>query len=402
MKALIFRDIGEIALEEVDEPKIEDHLDAIVKITTSSICGTDLHLIRGTVGPIQPGTILGHEAVGIVEEVAKGVRNLQKGDRVIVPSTIACGYCYMCREGHYSQCNKSNPNGPQAGTAFFGGPKTSGPLQGCQTEYVRVPFASSNLVKIPDVMDDNQAILLSDTFPTAYFGADIAEVKPGSVVVVLGCGSIGQFCIASCLLKGASRIFAVDAIPSRLMLAKKQGAETINFNEEDPVSVIKEATEGILADIVIDAVGVDAYRPTQGPAAEKTTLLKEKFNQELDAIAPKRHRSGDWVPGDAPEQALLFATKLAKKTGTISIIGVYPKTVRMFPIGEALHKNLKLVMGNCPHKYYIPQLLQKVVAGLIDPRIILTHVKSFRDIVTAYDHFNKREEGWIKVALKLV
>ena len=234
MKALVFHGIGDIRLDEVSKPKIKNDYDAIVKISMSAICGTDLHFIRGTVGPMEKGTILGHEAVGIVETLGKNVRNLREGDRVVVPSTVACGYCLTCRQGYYSQCLEANPNGPEAGTCFFGGPKLSGPLNGCQAEYVRVPFANANLVKIPDHVTDSQAILVSDIFPTAYFGAEIAKVAPGKVVAVIGCGPVGQFVIASCKLMGASRIFAIDSIPSRLELAKAQGAECINFNDDDP------------------------------------------------------------------------------------------------------------------------------------------------------------------------
>lgn len=401
MKALVFHDIGKIKLEEVKEPRIQDSLDALVRITTSAICGTDLHFIRGTVGPMKKGTILGHEAVGIVEEVGKEVRNLKKGDRIIVPSTVACGYCRLCQKGLFSQCEIANPNGPEAGTAFFGGPKNSGPLQGCQAEYVRVPFANHNLVKIPAEVSDDKAILLSDIFPTAYFGADIANVKAGDVIVVLGCGPVGQFVIASCRLRGASRIFAIDCIPSRLELAKQQGAECIHFNEEDPVEVIKDATQGTLADIVIDAVGVDAICPSKGPAAKKAAEHKQEFKQELSQIAPKTNqKNGNWIPGDAPSHAVRSSVELVGKCGTISIIGVYAEKSTTFPIGKALHKNLKLVMGNCHHRAYIPQLLQMVQANIIDPTQILSQKEPITNIVEAYQQFDKREPGWIKVAIK--
>lgn len=403
MKAVVFHDVGNISLDEVDKPKIKDPLDAIVKITTSAICGTDLHFIRGTAGPMKSGTILGHEAVGIVDELGKKVRNLQEGDRVIIPSTIACGYCVMCREGFFSQCNESNPNGHEAGTTFFGGPKSSGPLQGCQAEYVRVPFANNNLVRLPDDVDDNKAILLSDIFPTAFFAADIAKVKSGSVVAILGCGPVGQFAITSCILKGASRILAIDCIPSRLALAKKQGAEVINFNEEDPVGVIKEMTGGMLADIVIDAVGVDAIHSSHGPLAKREKYLEKEFKKELADIAPKINIEGsNWIPGNAPSEALRLATDLVKKCGTISIIGVYPETAQTYPIGKAMNKNLNLVMGNCPHRYYIPHLLQTVQAGIVDPTKILTQKEPLTDVIEAYKNFNMRNKGWIKVALKIL
>lgn len=401
MKAVVFHDIGDIRLEEVAKPKIQDPYDAIVKITTSAICGTDLHFIRGTVSPLKKGTILGHEAVGIVEEVGKEIKNLREGERVIVPSTVACGYCWMCRKGFYSQCDVANPNGPESGTVFFGGPKESGPLQGCQAEYVRVPFANNNLVKLSHDVSDDKAILLSDIFPTAYFGADIAQVKVGDVVAVLGCGPVGQFVITSCKLLGASRIFAIDFIPSRLDLARKQGAECINLNEEDPVEVIKEATKGKLADVVIDAVGVDAQCPSHGPAAKAASQLKDEYQQELQIVAPKANpNNGNWVPGDGPSHALRTGVELVSKCGTISIIGVYPQTSQVYPIGKAMNKNLRLVMGNCPHRAYIPRLLEMVQAGIVDPTLILSNTEELMNAIEAYKEFDKREHGWIKVALK--
>lgn len=401
MKAMVFHDVGDIRLEDVPEPKIEKPLDAIVKITTSAICGTDLHFVRGTLGPMKKGTILGHEAVGIVEKIGKEVRNLRVGERVLIPSTVACGYCPQCRKGNYSQCDEANPKGPEAGTTFFGGPETSGPLQGCQAEYVRVPFANHNLIKLPDNISDDQAILLSDIFPTAYFAVDIAQVKPGDVVVVLGCGPVGQFAITSCKLKGATKIFAVDGVPSRLEMAKMQGAECINYNEEDPTEIIKKATDGSLADVVIDAVGLDAEMPTTGPAAKEAKAHEKEFKKELEKIAPKKNSKGkNWIPGDAPSQVLRSAVELVGKCGTISIVGVYSEKSEVYPIGKAMNKNLKIVMGNCPHRKYIPELLNYVQSGIVDPTKILTQTETLENIVDAYKQFDTRQPGWIKVALK--
>src|SRR5215831_13361829 len=195
MKAVVFHGIGDIRLDEVPEPKIEQPTDAIVRLTASAICGTDLHMIRGTLSGMVPGTILGHEGVGVIEQLGSDVRNLNIGDRVVIPSTIACGYCSYCRSGYFSQCDNANPNGPQAGTAFYGGPADAGGFNGLQAEMARVPFAAVNLVKIPETVTDDQALLLSDILPTAYFGADMADVKPGHTVVVFGCGPVGQFAV---------------------------------------------------------------------------------------------------------------------------------------------------------------------------------------------------------------
>src|SRR5256714_4706902 len=260
MKAVVFHGIGDIRLDDVPEPKIEQPTDAIVELTASAICGTDLHLVRGTFPGMVPGTILGHEGVGIVEELGQDVRNFDVGDRVVIASSIACGSCVYCRAGYYSQCDNANPNGPGAGTAFYGGPKESGPFDGMQAEFVRVPYANVNLVRLPDEISDDQAILLSDVFPTGYMAAEMAEIDDGDTVAVFGCGPVGQFAIASAKLLGAGRIFAIDKHPSRLEMAREQGAEIINFDEEDPVKTLKRLTDDIGVDRVIDAVGVDAEK----------------------------------------------------------------------------------------------------------------------------------------------
>ncbi len=400
MKAVVFHGIGDIRLDDVKEPKIQDANDAIVRITSSAICGTDLHMIRGTLGPMKPGTILGHEAVGVVEEVGSGVRNLAVGDRVVIPSTISCGFCSYCRTGYYAQCDTANPNGSRAGTAFFGGPTMSGPFDGLQAEFARIPFANVGPVKLPEEVTDDQAILLSDIFPTAYFGAQLAEITPGDTVAVFGCGPVGQFCITSAKILGAGRIIAVDTVPSRLAMARAQGAEVIDFNAEDPVNSILEMTGGIGVDRAIDAVGIDAERPHDGPAALKAKANGKLFDRELETVAPKTNPKGkNWQPGDGPSQVLLWAVEALAKAGTLSIIGVYPETAMIFPIGGAMNKNLTIKMGNCNHRTYIPRLLEMVRAGMIDPRQVLTQQEPLISAIDAYKAFDTRQPGWIKVEL---
>ena len=400
MKAVVFHGIGDIRLDDVPEPKIEESTDAIIRLTSSAICGTDLHMIRGTFPGMKPGTILGHEGVGVVEEIGKNVRNLKVGERVVIPSTIGCGSCSYCRSGYYAQCDTANPNGPQAGTAFFGGPKDTGPFNGLQAEFARIPYANVGLVKLPESVNDDQAILLSDIFPTAYFGAELAEIVPGDTVAVFGCGPVGQFAIASAQIFGAGRILAIDTIPSRLEMARSLGAEVIDFNAEDPVEAIQELTGGIGVDRAIDAVGVDAVHPESGPAAQKAKQQAQQFQQELEQIAPETNPQGDnWHPGNAPSQALTWAVQGLAKAGTLSIIGVYPPTHRFFPIGMAMNKNLTIKMGNCNHRKYIPMLVDMVRTGAIAPTEILTQVGPITSAIDAYKAFDTRQAGWIKVEL---
>ena len=389
MKAVVFRGIGDIALEDVPEPQLKQPTDAILRITASAICGTDLHMIRGTMPGMKPGTVLGHEAVGIVEEVGSQVRNLSPGERVVVPSTIACGYCSYCRAGYHAQCDVANPNGPQAGTAFFGGPEQTGPFDGLQAEYARIPFANVGLVKLPEEVDDERAILLSDIFPTGYFGAELAEVGDGDTVAVFGCGPVGQFAILSAKLFGAGRVFAVDCLADRLEMARKQGAEVIDFSREDPVEIIRQQTGGIGADRVIDAVGVDATSPDGEPSPELATIALET-NPE----------GGHWQPGTAPPQALDWAVQAVCKAGTIGIIGVYPQTARTFPIGQAMMRNLTINMGNCNHRKYIPHLVDLVRGGTVDPVGVLTQLYPMTDVISAYKQFDRRAPGWTKVELR--
>lgn len=399
MKAVVFRGIGDIRLEDVAEPTIEQPSDAIVRLTSSAICGTDLHLVRGTVSGVEPGTILGHEGVGVVERLGPDVRNLREGDRVVLLSTIACGYCSYCRAGYYAMCDNANPNGPT--TAFYGGGKENGGFQGMQAEKVRVPFASVNLVKLPDEVTDDQAILISDIFPTGYFGADLAGIKPGDVVTVFGCGPVGQFAIASAKLMNAGRVFAVDTVPSRLSMARWQGAEVIDFNAEDPVETLRRLTGGIGPDRVIDAVGVDAVAPHDGPASAQAQQQASQHAQIREQVVPHPNPQGaNWRPGDAPSQVLEWAVQAVDKAGTVAIIGVYPPTMQAFPIGMAMNKNLTIRMGNCNHRKYAPMLIDLVQNGTLDPSKILTQQEPLMSALEAYRAFDSRQPGWLKVELK--
>ena len=387
MKAVVFKQVGDIRLEEVPEPEIVDPTDAVVRLTASAICGTDLHFVRGTVPGMKSGTVLGHEGVGVIEALGADVRNFKVGDRVLIPSTIACGTCVYCRAGYFAQCDRANPHGKRAGTAFFGGPESTGPFQGLQAEKARIPFAHIGLVKLPDEVSDDQAILISDIFPTGYFGAELAEITAGDTVAVFGCGPVGQFTIASAKLMGAGRILAIDHKEDRLAMAARQGAEIINFDREPPVETMLRLTDGIGVDRAIDVVGIDAE------AAGST------------AAASHQHSSHDqaghhWQPGNAPSQTLQWAVEGLAKAGTLSIIGVYPPNATHFPIGAAMNKNLTVKMGNCNHRKYIPQLIELVRSGAVDPLAVLTQVEPLTDVIEAYHAFDQRRPGWMKVCLK--
>lgn len=387
MKAVVWHGPGEIELEEVPDARIEQPDDAVIRLTMSAICGTDLHMIRGTMPGMVPGTVLGHEGVGIVEAVGREVRGFRPGDRVVIPSTLCCGTCSYCRAGYNSQCDRVNPNGPTAGTSFFGGPESTGPFQGLQATYARVPYASANLIPLPGAVTDEQAIALSDIFPTAWFGAQLAEISQGDTVAVFGCGPVGQLAITSAWRLGAGRVIAVDEVGSRLDMARSQHAEPVDFGSEDPVAVVRELTGGIGPDRVIDAVGVDSY------AADPGTEREDEVSEAAGG--------GDtaWRHGTAPSQAAQWIVESVAKAGSIGVIGVYPPTVQTWPFGTAMNKNLTIKMGNCPHRSIIPRLIDLVASGVSDPAQVLTQTKPVGDVLEAYRTFDRREPGWVKVAL---
>lgn len=403
MRAVVFREVGDIRLEDVAEPELREPSDAIVRVTASAICGTDLHMIRGSYPGMAAGTILGHEGVGVIEALGKEVRNLRVGDRVVIPSTFGCGYCSYCRAGYFANCDNINPGGPDAAPGFYGGPAETGPYHGLQAEKARVPFAAVNLVKLPDEVSDDQALPLSDIFPTGYMAAEFAEIKDCDTVVVFGCGPVGQFAILSAKLLGAGRVFAVDNEPSRLAMARAQGAEVIDFDVDHPVEVLRALTGGIGPDRAIDAVGVDACCAHAGVAMAEGQRKFDQHAQEVEQVAPKSHPDGEhWRPGDAPSQALEWAVEALAKAGTLSIVGVYPQTARFFPIGRALTKNLTMKMGTCHHRKYIPRLLELVRTGAVDPLQFITRAVPLTDVIEAYKAFDLHRPGWLKVELRPV
>ncbi len=286
------------------------------------------------------------------------------------------------------------------GHLLLGGPQTTGPVDGLQAEYARVPYANVGPVWLPDSIDDDTAINLSDIYPTSWFGCRLAEVGHGDTVLVMGAGPVGQLAITSAFQQGAGRVLVVDGIASRLDQARARGAEAIDFNREHPVEVVQELTGGIGVDRVVDAVGVDAQRPKQGPAAEESAGLEGAFDQERQQVAPEQNPDGEtWVPGDAPSQSLRWAVQAVAKAGSIGVIGVYPPQLDAFPVGEAMNKNLTVKAGNCHHRRYLPRLLDLVRTGAVDPASLLTQEVEVPDVIEAYRTFDRRESGWTKVGL---
>lgn len=401
MKALVWRGSGDIQLEEVEDPRLEAPTDALVRLTTTAICGADLHVVRGTLAQTLPGTILGREGVGVVEAVGSSVRNLVGGDRVVIPSSIACGVCHNCRKGWTAQCARADSSHPRAGSlASFGDPSHF-ICRGLQAERARIPHASFNLVKLPAGISDGQAILISDAFPAGYFGAELAGIEEGQCVAVLGCGPVGLFAIASARLMGACRIFAVDTIPERLAQARRLGAEIIDFEAEDPVEAVLEMTSGQGVERTIEAVGIDAYLPRRGPAAHPENGQTAFYKREAESLFGKAPVGFGWHPGDAPSLTLRWCVEMLAAQGTAAIVGAFPESMDAFPIGRVFGRNLTIRAGMVHHRMIIPRLIELVMSGRIDPLEVVapTMESGFGGLEEAYRRFDRREGGWTKVAL---
>ncbi len=386
MKAICWHGKKDVRVENVPEPKILNKRDAIVKITLTAICGSDLHLYHGVIPSMQEGDILGHEFMGDVVEVGTDVPNLKKGDRVVVPFCIACGNCFFCRHGMTSLCDNSNPNAAAAeklygysSAGLFGYSHIFGGYAGGQAQYARVPYADAGPFKIPDSVTDEQALFLTDIFPTGYMAAENCNIQPGDVVAVWGAGPVGQFAIRSAFLLGASRVIVIDNVPSRLELAKKSGAEPLNFDEGDLLEKIKQMTVGRGPDSCIDAVGLEAHGTT------------------ADAIYDYA-KSAVFLETDRPH-ALRQAIQACRKGGTISIPGVYGGVVDKFPLGVAFAKGLTLKMGQTNVHKYLQPLLDRVAKGEIDPSFVITHRMGLDEGAQGYSVFDA-QDGCIKVVLK--
>jgi threonine dehydrogenase-like Zn-dependent dehydrogenase len=388
MKALCWYGKKNVQVSSVPDPSIINPRDAILKVTSTAICGSDLHLYDGYIPTMKKGDILGHEFMGEVVEVGSAVTNLNKGDRVVVPFTIACGRCFFCQRELWSACDNSNPNAWTAetlygftGSGLFGYSHMMGGYAGGQAEYVRVPFADVGPVKIPEELPDEKVLFLSDIFPTGYQAAENCNIQPGDTVAVWGCGPVGQFAIKSAYLLGAERVIAIDHVPARLRLAAEEGkAETLNFDDEAIYNKLSEMTGGMGPDACIDAVGLEAHGST-------IDALYDRAKTALYLATDRAH-------------ALRQAIRSCRKGGTVSVPGVYGGFLDKFPFGAAFAKGLTFKMGqNNVHKYLRP-LLKIIQDGKIDPSFLITHRLNLADAAEGYETFKNDPDECIKVILK--
>jgi len=377
-----------VEVSEVPDPKILNSRDAIVQITSTAICGSDLHLYDGYVPTMQKGDILGHEFMGEVVEVGKGVSNLRIGDRVVVPFTISCGNCWSCSQGLFSVCENSNPNAKIAEKLLghspagaFGFSHMLGGYPGGQAEYARVPFADVGPIKIPDGMPDEKVLFLSDIFPTAWMAAENCNIQPGDTVAIWGCGPVGQLAIKSAYLLGAERVIAIDRVEYRLRMAREQGgAETINYEENDVLDVLKEMTGGRGPDSTMDAVGMEAH----------DTGVAGAFDRVKQAVRSESDRP----------TALRQAIMACRSGGTVSVPGVYGGFVDKFPLGSLMNRGLTLKTGQTHMQRYTHPLLEKIQNGDIDPSFIISHPMPLADARKGYETFKNKEDECMKVVLK--
>ncbi|RPJ60545.1 MAG: glutathione-dependent formaldehyde dehydrogenase [Acidobacteria bacterium] len=388
MKATCYHDKHDLRVEDVPDPEILNPRDAIVEITSTSICGSDLHLYNGFVPGVLNGDILGHEFMGEVVDVGKEVKKLKVGDRIVVPFPISCGNCWYCRQGMFSLCDNSNPNAWRAEkmwgyspAGIYGYSHVLGGYAGGQAQYARVPFADVDHIKVPPELPDEKVLFLSDIFPTGYMAAENCNIKQGDVIAVWGCGPVGQFAIKSSFLLGADRVIAIDRFPERLRMAReKAGAETIHYEEVNVLQALDEMTGGRGPDACIDAVGMEAHAPgVYGffDRAKQATMMET----------------------DRPI-ALREAILACRKGGTVSVPGVYGAFLDKIPFGAAMNKALTIKTGQTHVQRYMQPLLERIQKGEIDPSFVVTHQMSLQDAPEGYRMFRDKQDECIKVVLK--
>jgi threonine dehydrogenase-like Zn-dependent dehydrogenase len=388
MKATCWMGLRNMEVRDVPDPQILNQRDAIVKVTSTAICGSDLHLYNGFVPTMMPGDVMGHEFMGEVVELGSGVSNLNVGDRVVVAFPISCGGCAQCKRGLYSTCENSNPNAWMADKLWghspcgiFGYSHTLGGFAGGQAQYVRVPFADVGALKIEDdSLPDENVLFLSDIFPTGYMGAEMCGLEGGETVAVWGCGPVGQFAITSAYLLGAERVIAIDRFDYRLRIAReKAGAETLNYEHVDIHEALREMTGGRGPDHCIDAVGLEAHTHTPMHAYDRAKVALMLENDRPSAL----------------RQAILAC----RSGGTVSVIGVYSGYVDKFPMGAVVNRSLTIKSGQCHVQRYMRPLLERIQNGEIDPSFVITHHLALDDAAEGYRMFARKQDGCEKVVL---
>jgi threonine dehydrogenase-like Zn-dependent dehydrogenase len=388
MKALCWYGTNDVRIARVPDPRILNPRDAIVKVTLTAICGSDLHLLDGFIPTMKRGDILGHEFMGEVVEVGKENTKLKVGDRVVVPFTIACGRCFFCERQLWSACDNSNPNAWMleelygfSGSGLFGYSHMMGGYAGGQAEYVRVPFADVGPYKVPEALSDEQVLFLSDIFPTGYMAAENCGITPGDTVAVWGCGPVGQFSIASAWMLGAGRVIAIDREPERLRMAADRGkADVVDLTSANVYEMLKDMTGGRGPDACIDAVGLEAHGNTIGDWYDKAKTATMMATDRLGALRQAIH--------------------CCRKGGTVSIPGVYGGLLDKVPMGAAFGKGLTMRMGQTHMHRYLPPLMQRIERGEIDPSFVITHRLRLEDAPDAYKTFRDKEDGCIKVVMR--
>jgi threonine dehydrogenase-like Zn-dependent dehydrogenase len=387
MKANCWMGKRDVQVVDVPDPRILNKRDAVVKITSTAICGSDLHLFNGFIPAMEKGDILGHEFMGEVVEVGPEVKNRKVGDRVVVSFTIGCGECFFCKKEMFSCCDNSNPNGWMAEKMFghatagaFGYSHLTGGFAGGQAEYARVPFADVGTVKIENGFTDEQVLFLSDIFPTAYMAAENCDIEPGDTVAIWGCGPVGLLAVRCCFLLGAERVIAIDRVPERLAMARRSGAETINYEEEDVYDLLMQMTGGRGPDSCMDAVGLEAHAP--GPA--------HYYDRVKQAMM---------LESDRP-YALRQAIMACRNGGTVSVPGVYGGVDDKFPMGAVMNKGLTIKTGQTHVPRYFGPLLKRIEKGEIDPSFVISHRLRLEDAPAGYDIFVNKQDECIKIVLK--
>ncbi|MBD2310068.1 glutathione-dependent formaldehyde dehydrogenase [Desertifilum sp. FACHB-1129] len=387
MKAVCWHGANDVRVDTVPDPQILNPRDAIIKITLTAICGSDLHLYDGYIPTMESGDILGHEFMGEVVELGSEVRNLKVGDRVVVPFTISCGNCFFCQRDLWSLCDNTNPNAWMAEkfyghspSGLFGYSHLLGGYAGGQAQYVRVPFADVGPLKIPDGLTDEQVLFLTDIFPTGYMAAENCKIQPGDTVAVWGCGPVGQFTIRSAFLLGAERVIAIDRFPERLALAKAANAEVLNYEEVDVGDALKEMTGGRGPDACVDAVGMEAHG----------TDFMAFYDKVKQAVRMETGRP----------TALREAIVACRKGGIVSVPGVYGGFVDKVPLGSIVNKALTLTSGQTHVHRYLRPLLEHIQNGDIDPTFIITHRLPLSEAPKGYEIFKHKKDNCIKVVLE--